>query len=105
MATTSYFQSLVICFTPATICLGVIFGPDGNFLGSFCPVARTLTLVPPTSTTSTFILKPLVLKRTQSAQISFSQRTAPQVLMACGLLEHVGLGRSHSHQLIPGIDE
>src|SRR5580658_266617 len=52
--TTSYFQSLVSSLTPETICRGVIFGPDGNFRGSFRPVARTLTVVPPTSTTSTF---------------------------------------------------
>src|SRR5215831_10126167 len=56
--TTSYFQSLVICLTPETIWLGFIFGPDGNLRRSFCPVARTLTLVPPTSITNTFMTDP-----------------------------------------------
>src|SRR5207245_8466396 len=32
-------------------------GPEGNFIGSFCPVARIFTLVPPISITSTFIIE------------------------------------------------
>src|SRR5262245_61600306 len=57
--TTSYFQSLVMRFTPVTMSLGFIFGPDGNLRRSFCPVTRTLTLVPPTSITNTFMPEPL----------------------------------------------
>src|SRR5215469_4259917 len=55
METASYFQSAVIFFTPATICLAVNLGPDANFRGSLSPVTRTLTCVPPTSITRTFI--------------------------------------------------
>src|SRR5580704_12095831 len=50
----SYFQSAVAFFTRLTIFRGVMVGPDGYFLGSFCPVASTFTFVPPTSITSTF---------------------------------------------------
>src|SRR6266480_8131122 len=57
MAITSYFQSRVCFLTPATITLAVMVGPDGNFLGSCCPVANIFTLVPPTSITSTFIIE------------------------------------------------
>src|SRR6266487_3599728 len=32
-------------------------GPEGNFIGSCCPVARVFTLVPPISITSTFIIE------------------------------------------------
>src|SRR5499433_4540705 len=52
--TTSYVQPRASFFTPDTICLGVNVGPDGNERSSFCPVARILTEVPPTSTTNTF---------------------------------------------------
>src|SRR5208282_5856469 len=40
-------------FTRPTILRGVIVGPDGYFRGSFCPVASSLTFVPPTSITRT----------------------------------------------------
>src|SRR5262249_6890234 len=53
--TASYLQSFARFLTPATICLGVNLGPDGNSRDRFCPVARIFTWVPPTSTTSTFI--------------------------------------------------
>src|SRR5579863_1140090 len=72
--TTSYFQSLAISLTPETICFGVIFGPDGNFRGSFCPVARTLTLVPPTSIASTFMTRPLLAGTTPGVGVTFSER-------------------------------
>src|SRR5215831_18181477 len=55
MEITPYFQSLVSCLTPATIFAGVIFLPDSNRRRSFCPVARTLTCVPPISIVRTFI--------------------------------------------------
>src|SRR5262249_53369398 len=58
METTSYLHSLTAFRTPDTICWAVIVGPDASLQGSFCPVASILTCVPPTSTTSTFILKP-----------------------------------------------
>ncbi len=53
--TASYFQSPITFFTPATICWAVRVGPDTNFRGSRSPLTSTLTCVPPTSTTSTFI--------------------------------------------------
>src|SRR5271154_199731 len=50
----SNFQSATAFFTKLTILRGVIVGPDGYFRGSFCPVANSLTFVPPTSITRTF---------------------------------------------------
>src|SRR5579859_7247623 len=49
----SNFQSETDLFTSRTILRGVIVGPDGYFRGSFCPVASSLTFVPPTSITRT----------------------------------------------------
>src|SRR6266699_3278412 len=57
MDITSYFQSRVRFLTPATIALAVMVGPEGNFIGSCCPVARIFMLVPPISITSTFIIE------------------------------------------------
>src|SRR6266513_3913477 len=57
MDITSYFQSRVRCLTPATIALAVMAGPEENFIGSCCPVARIFMLVPPISITSTFIIE------------------------------------------------
>src|SRR5262249_44340288 len=54
--TESYLQSLATFLTPATICLGVNLGPDGNSRDCFCPVTRIFTWVPPISTTNTFIV-------------------------------------------------
>src|SRR5262249_17507795 len=51
----SYSQSAASFLTPSTICRADIPGPDSNFRGTFCPVVRIFTCVPPTSTTSTFI--------------------------------------------------
>src|SRR5208337_2148086 len=53
--TASYFHPPAIFLTPDTICLAVNVGPDSNFRGSRSPLTRTLTCVPPTSMTSTFI--------------------------------------------------
>ena len=39
------------------IAVAVMAGPEGNFTGSCCPVARIFTLVPPISITSTFIIE------------------------------------------------
>src|SRR5205807_8507737 len=54
MDTTSYFHSAVSFLTPETMRLGVRVGPEENSRAWACPVARTLTCVPPMSTTSTF---------------------------------------------------
>ena len=45
----SYFQERVAFFTARTILAAVMEGPDGIFTGSFCPLIRSLTFVPPTS--------------------------------------------------------
>jgi transposase len=39
--------------------------PEGNLRDSVCPVARIFTWVPPTSITSTFIMKPLELPKSR----------------------------------------
>src|SRR6266478_7659304 len=49
--------SRVTRLTPATMALAVMAGPEGNFIGSCCPVARIFMLVPPISITSTFIIE------------------------------------------------
>src|SRR5439155_5635636 len=54
-------------------------------LDSFCPVARIFTWVPPTSTTSTFMMKP------HPCLPSLRQGGA--------------LGSDYIHKLVPGIDE
>jgi len=41
--TASYFHDPASFLTPATICCGVIFGPEGNFRGVPCPVTRIFT--------------------------------------------------------------
>src|SRR5258707_985964 len=58
METKSHLHLLTAFRTLGTICRAVIVGPDASLKGSFCPVASILTCAPPTSTTSTFILKP-----------------------------------------------
>src|SRR5258707_11451602 len=55
MDTASYCQSAVALRTATTIPRAVIAGPDGIFTGVLCPVASTLTFVPPTSMTRIFI--------------------------------------------------
>jgi hypothetical protein len=61
-------------FTNWTIFRGVMLGPEGYFRGSFSPVARSLTFVPPTSITRTFgdfglgvafITAPLILRNSR----------------------------------------
>src|SRR5580658_173190 len=47
------FQPEPVSFTSRTMLRGVIVGPDGYFRTVFCPVAKSLTFVPPTSITRT----------------------------------------------------
>jgi len=61
--TASYSHVPMIRLTLETICCGVILGPDGNSRAVLCPVARTFTCVPPTSSTSTFMQAFLPLQR------------------------------------------
>ena len=49
--TTSYFQSAVSFFTPATMARGVSFDPESIVRFKVWPVTSSLTRVPPTSTT------------------------------------------------------
>src|SRR5262245_36742425 len=49
--TTSYSQSAVSFFTPATMARGVSRGPESMVRFKVCPVASSLTREPPTSTT------------------------------------------------------
>src|SRR5215471_21796931 len=49
--TTSYCQSAVSFFTPATMARGVSRGPESIVRFNVCPVTSSLTRVPPTSTT------------------------------------------------------
>ena len=49
MEMASYFQSAASFLTEVTIRLGVSVLPEGNFLGSVCPVASIFTFVPPMS--------------------------------------------------------
>jgi hypothetical protein len=49
--TTSYSQSAVSFFTPATMARGVRRGPESIVRFKVCPVASSLMRVPPTSTT------------------------------------------------------
>src|ERR1700685_1879051 len=55
METTSYSHPSAVLRTPATISSGVIVGPESNSRCVVCPLASSLTCVPPTSITSTFI--------------------------------------------------
>src|SRR5262252_3181918 len=96
--TTSYVQSRASFFTPDTICLGVNVGPDGNERSSFCPVARILTEVPPTSTPNTSARSSRPRRRLAVARdFAF---TALARSFECG-----GFGADHAHQVVPGIDE
>src|SRR5215813_12762065 len=63
----SYVHPLASFLTPDTIRLGVKVGPDGNDRRSVCPVARILTEVPPTSTTSTFLAENVFATRLRVA--------------------------------------
>src|ERR1035437_6435514 len=55
MATASYFQSTVAFFTAAIMMGGVMAGPDSIFTRSLRSLDPTLTWVPPTSSTTTFL--------------------------------------------------
>src|SRR6266581_2498739 len=61
METASYFQPAVASFTAAAIRAAFISGPEGILIGSLRPLTLTLTLVPPTSITRTFIHRPPTL--------------------------------------------
>src|SRR6266571_1688583 len=61
METASYFQLAVASFTAAAIRAAFISGPEGILIGSLRPLTLTLTLVPPTSITRTFIHRPPTL--------------------------------------------
>src|SRR5262245_39675923 len=63
----SYVHPLASFLTPDTIRLGVKVGPDGNDRRTVCPVARILTEVPPTSTTSTFLAENVFATRVRVA--------------------------------------
>src|SRR5512132_347419 len=86
MDTRPYFHPLERRWTPDTMRCGVRFGPETNFRGSFCPVARIFTWVPPTSMTRT----PMAMSRVPSL---------------AGLREVGALGGDDVHQLVPGLDE
>src|SRR5215475_3501842 len=74
----SYVHPLASFLTPDTIRLGVKVGPDGNDRRSPCPVARILTEVPPTSTTSTFFAESVFATRVRVAfMLSPLRYTAP----------------------------
>src|SRR5262245_52105536 len=58
MVTASYFQPTVAWRTTSAICWAVMPGPEWNFFISVPPDSLSLTLVPPTSITRTFITRP-----------------------------------------------
>src|SRR5262249_60624815 len=74
---------------------------------SFCPVARILTEVPPTSTTSTFPAADVFATSARSCR----RRRRPAA--GCDFaftalarsLEYGGFGADHTHQLVPRLDE
>lgn len=105
--TTSYLQSRASFFTPETMRLGVNVGPDGNDRCSFCPVARILTEVPPTSMTSTLFTEDFCAMTTRSRRPV--RRCAPSrdftFTTPTRSLEYDGFGADHTHQVVPGIDE
>src|SRR5436190_15877268 len=86
--------------------LGVSVGPDGNDRCCFCPVARILTEVPPTSTTSTFLTADPFATRARSCFTVQRLARSDVVLTALARsLEDDGFGSDHTHQVIPRIDE
>ncbi len=58
MATASYVQSATAFRTDAAMRAAVRVGPEGTFRGAFWPLTRSLTLLPPTSTTRIFTAWP-----------------------------------------------
>src|SRR5215470_15357313 len=103
----SYLHPRASFLTPDTIRLGVIFGPDGNERRSVCPVARILTDVPPTSTTSTFLAEDVFTTRAcffRPVRRLAACRDFAFTALARSL-EHGRFGADHSHQVVPGTDE
>src|SRR3954468_211838 len=88
--------------TPETIRLGVNVGPDGNERRSCCPLARILTEVPPTSTTSTFLTEDFFATPDLSGRAALRLSASDlDFTMSARPLENVGLGADHVHQLGP----
>src|SRR5262249_39896745 len=104
--TTSYVQPRASFFTPDTICLGVNVGPDGNERSSFCPVARILTEVPPTSTTNTFLPEDVSAKPTRRCRPVF-RRSAGRAFFTARARssDSGGIGTNYAHQGVPRLDE
>src|SRR5215510_10109548 len=103
--TRSYVQPRASFFTPDTICLGVNVGPDGNERSSFCPLARILTEVPPTSTTNTFPAADAFATSARSFRARWATGRDFAFTALARSLEHGGLGTDHAHQVVPGFDE
>src|SRR5215510_3272403 len=85
----SYVHPMASFFTPDTFRLGVKVGPDGNDRRSVCPVARILTEVPPTSTTSTFLAENVFATRVRVAFMlsPLSRTTNAPSFLRHGLLD------------------
>src|SRR6186997_2806827 len=91
--------------TSETIRLGVSVGPDGKDRRSCCPLARILTEVPPTSTTSTFLTEDFFATTDRSGRAVLRLRASDFDFTASARsLEDVRLRPDHVHQLVPGID-
>src|SRR5215475_4227396 len=105
--TTSYLQSRASFLTPDTICLGVNVGPDGNERSSFCPLARILTEVPPTSTTNTFPAADAFATSARSCRPRrrWAARRDFAFTALARSLEYGGFGADDTHQVVPRIDE
>ena len=76
MATASYFQPATAFLTAAAMRAAVRLGPEGTFRGAFWPLTRSLTLLPPTSTTRIFTRAPRTRKRSPSGPASRGSRGA-----------------------------
>src|SRR5262245_1845530 len=103
--TTSYVQSRASFLTPDTIWLGVSVGPDGNERFSFCPLARILTEVPPTSTTNTFPAADAFATSARSFRPRWAAGRDFAFTALARSLEYGGFGADHTHQVVPGFDE
>src|SRR5262245_48884934 len=103
----SYVHPRASFLTPDTIRLGVNVGPDENERRSVCPVARILTEVPPTSTTSTFLAEDVFATRARFCRPV--RRWAVCRDFAFTALarspEHSRFGADYTHQVVPGIGE
>src|SRR5262245_2615825 len=105
--TTTYVQSRASFLTPDTIWLGVNVGPDKNERFSFCPLARILTEVPPTSTTNTFPAADVFATSARSGRPRrrWAARRDFAFTALARSLEYGGFGADHTHQVVPRIDE